>query len=57
MGSAGWLCSYTEVGFRNLQHWIHAGFDNMLYTPNGKVHRKLTQLAVSWSSAVDYVAT
>ncbi len=36
---------YTEVGFRNHQHWIHSGFDNYLFHPNGKVHRKLTQLA------------
>ncbi len=36
---------YTEVGFRNLQAWIHSGFDNILFTPNGKVHRLLTRLA------------
>ncbi len=36
---------YTEVGWRNFQRWIHAGFDNILFSPNGKVHRKLTQLA------------
>ena len=36
---------YTEVGWRNLQHWIHAGFDNVLFTPNGRVHRLLTKLA------------
>lgn len=36
---------YTEVGFRNLQAWIHAGFDNILFTPNGGVHRLLTKLA------------
>lgn len=36
---------YTEVGWRNLQHWIHAGFDNYLFHPNGQVHRQLTQLA------------
>jgi N-acetyl sugar amidotransferase len=37
---------YTDVGFRNLQHWIHAGFDNYLFHPNGRVHRTLTRLAV-----------
>lgn len=37
---------YTEWGWRNLQNWIHAGFDNMLSTPNGRVHRLLTRLAV-----------
>ena len=36
---------YTEVGFRNMQNWIHSGFDNILYTPNGKIHAKLTRLA------------
>ena len=37
---------YTEWGWRNFQRWIHAGFDNQLMTPNGKVHRLLTRLAV-----------
>ena len=37
---------YTEWGWRNHQAWIHAGFDNYLCTPNGRVHRLLTRLAV-----------
>ena len=37
---------YTEWGWRNFQAWIHAGFDNFLCTPNGRVHRLLTRLAV-----------
>jgi N-acetyl sugar amidotransferase len=37
---------YTEWGWRNHQAWIHAGFDNVLVTPNGRVHRVLTRLAV-----------
>lgn len=37
---------YTDWGWRNLQAWIHAGFDNQLVTPNGRVHRLLTRLAV-----------
>lgn len=37
---------YTEWGWQNLQAWIHAGFDNYLCTPNGRVHRLLTRLAV-----------
>ena len=37
---------YTEWGWRNFQSWIHAGFDNFLHTPNGRVHRLLTRLAV-----------
>jgi len=37
---------YTDWGWRNFQAWIHAGFDNYLCTPNGRVHRLLTRLAV-----------
>jgi N-acetyl sugar amidotransferase len=36
---------YSDIGWKNLQSWIHAGFDNLLYTPNGKAHRLLTRLA------------
>jgi N-acetyl sugar amidotransferase len=37
---------YTDVGWRNHQAWIHrGGFDNFLFTPDGRVHRTLTQLA------------
>ncbi len=36
---------YTEPGWRNLQSFINSGFDNILTTPNGKVHRLLTKLA------------
>lgn len=37
---------YTDWGRRNFDKWIEAGFDNQLYTPNGKVHRILTRIAV-----------
>lgn len=37
---------YTDWGWKNQQAWIHAGFDNYLCTPNGRVHRLLTRLAV-----------
>ncbi|MES3002069.1 MAG: N-acetyl sugar amidotransferase [Pseudomonadota bacterium] len=37
---------YTEWGWKNFQSWLHAGFDNYLMTPNGRVHRLLTRLAV-----------
>jgi N-acetyl sugar amidotransferase len=37
---------YTEWGWRNFEAWIHAGFDNYLCTPNGRVHRLLTRLSV-----------
>ena len=37
---------YTNVGWSNYQKWIHkGGFDNYLFTPNGKIHRKLTKEA------------
>jgi hypothetical protein len=36
---------YTEWGWRNFERWIHAGFDNNLFTPNGRVHRLVTRLA------------
>ena len=37
---------YTEWGWANFQRWIGAGFDNHLCTPNGRVIRLLTRLAV-----------
>ncbi len=36
---------YTDWGWDNFQSWIHAGHDNYLMTPNGKVHRLLTRLS------------
>ncbi len=36
---------YTEIGWKNLQAMIKAGFDNILVTPNAKVHAQLTRLA------------
>lgn len=34
---------YTDVGWRNMQNWINVGgFDNLLFTVNGRVMRKLT---------------
>lgn len=37
---------YTSWGWNNFQNWIHSGFDNYLVTPNGRVHRLLTRLAL-----------
>jgi N-acetyl sugar amidotransferase len=37
---------FTDWGWKNLQAWIHAGHDNYLMTPNGRVHRLLTRLAM-----------
>lgn len=37
---------YTEIGWKNFESWIHVGgFDNILFTPNGRLHRHLTRLA------------
>jgi N-acetyl sugar amidotransferase len=36
---------YTDWGWKNFQSWIHAGHDNFLMTPNGRVHRLLTRLS------------
>lgn len=36
---------YTDIGYRNFQAHIHAGLDNVTYTPNGLVHRRMTRLA------------
>ena len=37
---------YTDWGWKNFQAWLSSGFDNFLVTPNPKVHRLLTRLAV-----------
>jgi N-acetyl sugar amidotransferase len=37
---------YTDIGWKNFQNWLHVGgFDNFLYTPNGKIHRLVTREA------------
>jgi len=37
---------YTDIGWNNFQNWIHVGgLDNILFTPNGRLHRYLTKLA------------
>ena len=37
---------YTDWGWQNFQAWIHAGFDNYLFTPNGRVHSLLSRLSL-----------
>tara|TARA_B100001250_G_scaffold300104_1_gene261808 strand:- start:45423 stop:46724 length:1302 start_codon:yes stop_codon:yes gene_type:complete len=37
---------YTDWGWKNFQSWIGAGHDNYLMTPNTRVHRLLTRLAI-----------
>ena len=37
---------YTEIGWKNFKSWIdEGGFDNILFHPNGRVHKKLAKLA------------
>ena len=37
---------YTDIGFKNFQEWIHTGgHDNILYTPNGILHKEMTRNA------------
>lgn len=37
---------YTEIGFKNFENWMHeGGLDNILYTPNGRLHRLMTRYA------------
>jgi len=37
---------YTDIGFKNFENWTHiGGFDNYLFTPNGKVIGLLTRNA------------
>lgn len=37
---------YTDIGWKNMQEWIHTGgLDNIIYTPNGILHREMTKNA------------
>jgi len=37
---------YTDAGWHNFQNWMHVGgLDNILFTPNGLLHRYLTKNA------------
>lgn len=37
---------YTQIGWQNFVNWSHVGgLDNILFTPNGKLHRSLTREA------------
>jgi N-acetyl sugar amidotransferase len=37
---------YTQIGWRNFENWMHVGgMDNVLFTPNGRLHRFLTRQA------------
>lgn len=36
---------YTDIGFKNFRSFINSGFDNLLASPNGELHRKLARLS------------
>ncbi len=36
---------YTDIGYKNFRNFIHSGFDNLLATPNGEMHRRLSKLS------------
>lgn len=37
---------YTDYGYKNWKNWINSGFDNVTFTPNGKVMNLLTRLSI-----------
>ena len=37
---------YTDWGWKNFNAWLGSGFDNYLMTPNPRMHRLITRLAV-----------
>ncbi len=37
---------YTDYGYKNWKNWINSGFDNVTFTPNGKVMNLLTKLSI-----------
>tara|TARA_B110000438_G_scaffold303540_1_gene365502 strand:- start:6291 stop:7481 length:1191 start_codon:yes stop_codon:yes gene_type:complete len=37
----------TDIGTENLNNFIQSGYDNILVSPNGKIHRKLSRLALT----------
>ena len=36
---------YTDIGWHNYKSWINSGFDNILFTPNKKIHGLLTRIS------------
>ena len=38
---------YTDIGWKNFTNWMHVGgLDNILFTPNGKVHRDINSFSI-----------
>ena len=39
---------YTQAGKENMDNWIfNGGFDNILFTPNPKIHKGITREATA----------
>ncbi len=36
---------FTEIGFKNYSNFVQSGFDNILFYPDGILHRKLARVA------------
>ena len=36
---------YSDIGRQNFEALVHAGLDNICFTPNGEIHRLMTRLA------------
>ena len=36
---------YTQIGLENLHNFIQSGYDNILITPNGLIHKKLSKIS------------
>ncbi len=36
---------YTDIGWKNYNNFVQAGFDNLFFYPNGLLHRKLARVA------------
>jgi len=36
---------YTPIGWKNFRNFIKSGFDNLMASPNGRLHRKLARLS------------
>jgi N-acetyl sugar amidotransferase len=39
---------YTDIGIKNMQSFIHSGFDVVTAQPNGLLHRKLSRLGLEF---------
>ena len=37
---------FTDIGRKNLENWVNSGMNNILYRPDGIIHRKVSRLAL-----------